>query len=156
MKALPRLIYRVRRLWWRIARPITVGVRVLLVRDGGVLLVKHTYQDSWYMPGGGVKRGETLEQAIRREAAEEVGARLDGLQLLGAYSSSCEGKSDHVVVFSCTSFSLGGETDAEIERFRFFALDGLPAETSRGTRLRIGEYLRGDVPCFGLWRGQDR
>ena len=156
MKALPGLIYRVRRLWWRIARPITVGVRVLLVKDGTILLVKHTYQHSWYMPGGGVRRGETLEQAIRREAAEEVGARLDALQLLGAYSSFYEGKSDHVVVFSCTSFALTGETDAEIERFRFLALDDLPAGTSRGTRLRIGEYLRGDVPSFGLWRGQDR
>jgi 8-oxo-dGTP pyrophosphatase MutT (NUDIX family) len=156
MKSLPRLVYRLRRLWWRIARPITVGVRILLVEEGRVLLVKHTYQHAWYMPGGGVKRGESLEQAVRREADEEVGACLGELQLLGAYSSSYEGKSDHVVVFACTSFSLGGETDAEIERFRFFPLDGLPAGISRGTRLRIEEYLRGDVPCFGLWRGPDR
>ena len=94
-----RLRYRIARLWWSVAKPITVGVRVLLVQDGRLLLVRHTYQEAWYLVGGRVEGGETLEQAIRREAAEEVGAKLSHLELFGVYSNFFEGKSDHVVVF---------------------------------------------------------
>jgi ADP-ribose pyrophosphatase YjhB (NUDIX family) len=156
MNILARIVHRLFRLWWRLTRPITVGVRVLLIRDQEILLVKHTYQDLWYTPGGGVKRSETLEQAIRREAAEEVGAELGQLDLFGVYSNFSEGKSDHVIVFLCTAFTLSGQSDREIERFGFFPLHDLPATISTGTRRRIREYLAGDAPCFGIWRWEPK
>ncbi|MBN1584201.1 MAG: NUDIX domain-containing protein [Anaerolineae bacterium] len=152
MNQLARIVHRLFRLWWRLTKPITVGVRVLLIRDAEILLVKHTYQEAWYMPGGGVKRFETLEQAIRREAAEEVGAELDGLELFGVYSNFGEGKSDHVIVFLCTAFTLSGRSDHEIACSGFFSVHDLPAGISTGTRRRIQEYLDGDAPCFGIWR----
>ena len=68
-----RLLYSLRRLYWRLTRPLTVGVRLMAVEEGKVLLVRHTYLDGWYLPGGGVQAGETLEAAICREAGEEVG-----------------------------------------------------------------------------------
>ncbi|MBL7201032.1 MAG: NUDIX domain-containing protein [Anaerolineae bacterium] len=151
MGSLSRLVYQTCRLWWAVTRPITVGARVLLIRDGRVLLVRHTYQDRWYLPGGGVKRGETMEQAIRREAAEEVGAALEHLDLFGVYTNFFEGKSDHVAVFVCSTFTLAGRTDREIERFGFFGVDALPPQASPGTRRRIDEYVRGDTPCWGMW-----
>ena len=67
-----KILYKANRLRWRITRPLTVGVRILLIRDGYVTLVRHTYQDSWYLPGGGVEKRETLEQAIRRELKDEA------------------------------------------------------------------------------------
>ena len=128
-----------------------VCIFVLMVREGRALLMRHTYQDAWYLPGGGVKRGETLAQAIRREAAEEVGATLDALALLGVYSSFYEGKSDHVTVFVCEAFAWSGETDREIARFAFFPLNDLPAGTSPGTRRRVQEYIQGSRPYVGMW-----
>ena len=151
MRFMPRIVYRAKRFWWSIARPITVGVRVLLIRDGRLLLVRHTYQDAWYLVGGGVERGETLEQAVRREAGEEVGAKLGALDLLGVYSTFYEGKSDHVVVFVCSEFSLSGVIDGEIERFAVFAPHELPQGTSPGTRRRVREHLEGRSPCVGAW-----
>lgn len=148
---LPRLLYRANRWRWRLTRPLTVGVRVLMVRDGGVLLVRHTYQDHWYLPGGGVMRGETLEQAARREAREETGASLDDLSLFGVYTSFQESKSDHVAVFLCRGFSATGASDGEIAAVALFPLDALPADASPGTRRRIGEYLAGRSGCFGPW-----
>ena len=76
MRLLPRVLYNINRLRYRVIRPVTVGVRLILEKGQAVLLVKHTYQYDWYLPGGGVKRGETLEGAARREAAEELGAEL--------------------------------------------------------------------------------
>jgi 8-oxo-dGTP pyrophosphatase MutT (NUDIX family) len=116
-----------------------------------VLLVQHTYQRPWYLPGGGVKRGETLEQAIRRELVEEVGAQLGKVGLVGVYSNFFEGKSDHVAVFVCTDASVAGETDQEIARYGWFDLEDLPEDVSPGTRRRIREYLACDGPYVGRW-----
>ena len=147
-----RALYLVARGYWHITQPLTLGVRVIMVRDNTVLLVRHSYQPAWYVPGGLVEHRETLEQAARREAREEVGAQLGPLTLMGIYSGFAEGKSDHVTVFACTEFTLAAVTSPEIERWAFFSLDALPKDISPGTRRRIEAYLQGgDVPRFGAW-----
>jgi 8-oxo-dGTP pyrophosphatase MutT (NUDIX family) len=128
-----------------------VGVRVLLVRDGQVLLIRHTYMHSWFAPGGGVERGETLEQAVRREAREEVGATLHDLRLMGIYTSFKESKSDHVVMFVSTDFDVDGTSDREVEETRWFPLDGLPPDLSPATARRITDFLEGRSPGVGDW-----
>ena len=68
------LVNRSLRIYWRIAKPVTFGVRaVVQAQDGRVLLVKHTYDKYWYLPGGAVKRGEAAEAALTRELREELG-----------------------------------------------------------------------------------
>ena len=153
MNVLSRLVYRLRKLSWRVTRPTTLGARVILEKDGAILLVKHTYHRHWYLPGGGVNKGETVEEAARREAAEEVGAELGELRLVGVYDSFSEYKSDHVVVFSCDSFTLGGGTDAaEIEHVQKFSLRDLPVTISPATLRRIREYVSGEgLPVVGPW-----
>ncbi len=136
----------------RVTRPITLGVMVLFVKERRVLLVKHTYQDLWYLVGGGVKRNETLEAAAMREAREEVGAKPVKLQFFGIYTSFNEGKSNHIVVFYCADFTLTGETDREIESFKFFEFDNLPKDISPGTKRRICEYLdKKRQPAASIW-----
>ena len=48
--------------------------------DGAVLLVRLSYRNSWGVPGGLLKRGETPADAARREVLEEVGI---GVELVG-------------------------------------------------------------------------
>ncbi len=152
MKPLPRLIYLFNRLIWRITSPTTVGVRLILERDQTVLLVQHTYQQHWYLPGGGVKKGETIEAAARREAAEEFDATLGPLKLMGVYTNFYEHKNDHVIVFVCTDFTLTGKTDREIESWAFYPLTALPDHLSPGSRRRITEYLSCPAsPIVGMW-----
>ncbi len=152
MRPLPRLLYQIQRLRWRITRPVTLGVRLLLIRDGQVLLIQSTYQNGWYLVGGGVQRGETLEEAARREAQEEVGATLEELELFGAYSNFFDYKNDHVIVFVCSHFTLTGKTDGEIQHLKFFPLNDLPANIAPGTKRRIQEYLeKSQMPRFGRW-----
>lgn len=122
-------------------RPITLGVRIILIKDGTVLLVQHTYQEElWFLVGGRVQQNENLHEAAQREAMEEIGATLGDLKFLGIFTNYFDYKSDHVVVFLCEEFSLTGETDNEIARFAQFPLDALPSTIAAGHKRRIEEY----------------
>lgn len=146
-----RRVHALFRLYWRLARPVTLGARVALVRDGEVLLVRHSYGRRWYLPGGGVKRGESFEEAARREAREEVGATLGELWLLGLYHSLGEAKSDHVAVFVAEDFELAPASSREVAASRRFPLHALPADVSPATRRRL-ERLRERPPAVQLAR----
>jgi 8-oxo-dGTP pyrophosphatase MutT (NUDIX family) len=104
------------------------------------------------MPGGAVNRGETVEQAARREVREEVGGEMGDLQLLGTYTHFGEQKSDHNVLFLCTDFTFSGQTDREINKVRFFPLDALPDGLVPRHRRRLEEYRDEiNIPQFGEW-----
>ncbi|MEG3162520.1 NUDIX domain-containing protein [Sphingomonas sp. LB2R24] len=140
-----RLIGRIASLVWRIGKPRTIGVRALLLdRDGRVALVRHTYDDHWYLPGGGVKKGESIAAALMRELAEEVAIADPVIErVLGVYHSRGEGKDDHIVIFVVRTAASGVLARAdlrEIEQAGWFTLGDLPETTSPATRRRIAEY----------------
>jgi 8-oxo-dGTP pyrophosphatase MutT (NUDIX family) len=104
------------------------------------------------MPGGGVNRGETLEEAVRREAREEVGADMKALELVGAYTNFQGFKSDHNILFLSKDFTFSGQRDREIAEVRFFPLDAIPDDLWPGHRLRLEEYRSGAaIPPYGEW-----
>lgn len=147
-----RLLFAGAKIYWRIFQPINVGAQVMLVRDGQVALVRHSYKPGWYFPGGGVKRKESVATAVRREAMEEVGGTLGALQLIGIYANLRGPTSDHITLFLCHNFELNGKSDDEIAEVRFFPLDQLPEAIGSGTGRRIEEYLNGgQQPAFGDW-----
>jgi len=147
-----RWVYLLYQVYLFFVRPLTLGVRVMMIRDNEVLLVRHTYTRGWFMPGGAVNRGETLGAAARREAAEEVGAELRDLGLVGAYTHFKEWKSDHNILFLSTDFTVSGKRDHEIAESRFFPLDALPDGLWPGHRRRLEEYLAHRTsPSYGEW-----
>lgn len=146
-----RILYYAFRIYCFIFRPMRMGVRAMMIEDDKVWLVRQTYVGGWFMPGGGVKRGETLDQAARREAKEETGADLGELKLLGAYTNFTEWKTDHNIVFICYEFKFTGKPDAEIAELRAFSLNALPENLWPGHRLRLEEYKSGAVAQFGEW-----
>ena len=67
-------------LYFRLKRPMTLGVRGL-VHDAdrnSVFLIRHTYVPGWQLPGGGVEVGETVVEALERELFEEGNIELPG------------------------------------------------------------------------------
>ncbi|WP_294324070.1 NUDIX domain-containing protein [uncultured Sphingomonas sp.] len=147
MALIHRLLSRAARLAWRITRPRTIGVRALLLApDGRVALVRHTYIDGWYLPGGGVKKGEAVADALHRELAEEV-AVTDAMveRVLGVYHNRGEGKDDHVIVYvaRAASDSLRGADRLEVAEVGWFAVEALPEGTTPATRRRIAEFRDG-------------
>lgn len=139
------------KLYWKIFKPQTNGVRAILVKENKILLVKHSYSDSWFLPGGAMKKGETFHQAIKRELFEELKISVENLKLFGIYNNFQEGKIDHIFVFSSNTFSLPKKSDAEIESFEFFSFEALPERTSSGTKRRIDEFLSNEDGFCGDW-----
>jgi ADP-ribose pyrophosphatase YjhB (NUDIX family) len=149
-----RLIGRAARLWWRLRRPRTLGVRAIAVDHlERIALVRHTYTGGWYLPGGGVARGESCEAAALRELHEEVGlaeARIE--RVLGVYHSRAEAKDDHVVVFVVRvgPAAIRAADPREIEEAGWFGLDALPDGVSPATLRRIAEFRAGRTG-MGSW-----
>lgn len=140
------------RLYYSLTRPYMLGVRVLVLRDQQVLLVRHTYRRDLYLPGGGVDRGESLEEAARREVLEEAGVRLGALSLHGIFTGNQEGCTDHVVVFATQEvLSFDFRPNTEIESASFHPLADLPPDLSPASRRRILEYTQGGPPRVGAW-----
>jgi ADP-ribose pyrophosphatase YjhB (NUDIX family) len=147
-----RLLYLGFKIYCFIFRPVRIGVRVMMIQDNKVWLVRHTYVHGWYMPGGGVKRGETLANAARRETLEETGAQLGEINLLGIYTNFNEWKTDHAIVFICRDFTIIGGSDGEIAEVGAFSLDDLPVDVYPPHRLRLDEVRAGkNIPQFGEW-----
>jgi 8-oxo-dGTP pyrophosphatase MutT (NUDIX family) len=141
--------------YWRFARGMTLGVRaVVLDSQNRVFLVEHSYISGWHLPGGGVETGETFGNALQRELMEEGRIALVGEPALhGLFFNSHISRRDHVAVYVVRHFSQDRlpEPNREIIACGFFAADALPAETTRGTRLRIAEVLDGQTP-IATWR----
>src|SRR5258707_5854402 len=55
----------------------------ILAFSGDRLLQTHLVKRGWDLVGGHIEPGESPEEAARREAYEEAGARLGPLHLLG-------------------------------------------------------------------------
>jgi 8-oxo-dGTP pyrophosphatase MutT (NUDIX family) len=152
LSPLLRSLRQVQLVYWRFTWPLSVGVKAMILDEAGrVLLVRHTYRDGWFFPGGGVKRRETLVDAVKRELFEEVGVTLLAEPILvSAYSNFAEYKSDHVVFFKSDQYSIKPNPNIEIAEHRFFDVRQLPDSVSPATVRRIKEHL-GETPIGHMW-----
>ncbi len=153
MKILALIAYKIVKIYWKIFRPQTLGVNLLLINDGKVLLVEHSYTKGYHFPGGGVKRGEMFDGALKREILEELGLDIYNLQLFGVYQNTKQGKIDTIIVFLSTQpVDLNkAKLSSEINRADFYSLDGLPPDISPGCRKRLQEYLSNNFPITKEW-----
>jgi len=137
----------------RLTRGMTLGVRVVARDEAGqIMLVRHTYLDGWWLPGGGVDRGETVQEAAVRELREETGLIASGTpRLLSVHSNHRFFPNDHVLVFAVDAFEIGERAShGEISDAEWFAPDALPEETTPATRRRLDEIFTG-APSDPLW-----
>lgn len=123
-----------------VVRLPTYGVRVVVLKGGeDVLLVRHTYEPGWHLPGGGVRRGETAEVAARREVLEEAGIVARGEAVtLGQAHRRVFGRTDHVTGVLIRDWRQKGfKPGLEIAACRFFPLNDLPADFGPQSRYWI-------------------
>ena len=60
----------------------TVGALILNARDELLLIRTHKWSHRWGIPGGKIQRGETCEQALIREIAEETHLGLQDIRFI--------------------------------------------------------------------------
>ena len=148
-----RLVTRIVHVWFALSRAMTFGVRAACFdEEGRIFLVRHSYVPGWHMPGGGVERGQTAEEALRRELREEGNLEITGaLELLALYFNPRTSKRDDVAFYRCTvRQSAPKAPDAEIVETGFFALDALPEGTTSAMRRRLDE-LAGKRQQEAIW-----
>lgn len=108
---------------------------------GRVLLVKSWFgRQRWSLPGGGIERGETPEEAAVRELSEETSIVTDAskLKLLGEIKGT-DGLAFHLMVFELhidneTLLPLQKGRSLEIIERKWFHPDALPEDTSPAVR----------------------
>ena len=106
-----------------------------------LLAVHHSYlplsRGRWGLPGGRIERGETAEQAARREVAEELGVELGELTDCGEYRYKGARHKVFGARFDATVVSFD---DNAIERIGWHSLADVAA-LQRDGRLHAGfEY----------------
>lgn len=136
-----RSLYPLFKFYWFVLRPKTSGVKCVIQGGQNILMIRNTYGHAlWTFPGGGIESGETVGQAVTREAMEEVGIELSDLRKIGEFTTTAEYKRDTVTVFAGKSDDDQFKIDEkEILEASWFSPDNLP---------EISEYAK---KVIDLW-----
>jgi len=116
------------KLYWHVFKPKSFGVKCVICARGKILMIQHNYgRRYWTFPGGGIKKGETSENAVKREVYEETGIMPENLKEIGSFFSDKEGKRDTIYCFSGEAYSQDLKIDSnEILNAGWFYLNELP------------------------------
>lgn len=121
-----------------------IRVAAILAEDGKILLARHEKdgQTYWVLPGGGVKHGESLADALVREALEETGLAIRVGELVMVNDSIPPDGHRHIVNVYFVAEIEGGNlclgSDERLAEVRWMPLEELP-------RLRFYPDVREDL-----------
>jgi ADP-ribose pyrophosphatase YjhB (NUDIX family) len=96
-------------------RAFRIGVFALIHDGERVLLARRRDSGWWNLPGGGMERGETVDEALRREVAEETGLEVAVRRLLAFIAYHAEDDEDappRMFTFAFLLDELGGTLGA--------------------------------------------
>jgi len=153
MSMIMQIGWRLRRFAFRLFKVRTRGAKAMVFNgEGELLLIRNSYGRShlWVLPGGGIGRRESPQDAAAREVKEETGLAVRELRLLSVHANEGEGKRDTIHLFAARADGAPNADAFEVDEAKFFALDRLPATVSKATLRRIAEY-KGERAPDGRW-----
>lgn len=104
----------------------TVDV-IIRIENRIVLIERANDPVGWALPGGFVDYGETIEQAARREIAEETGLQLSKLRQFRVYSEPARDPRQHNISVVFTAEGQGAlRAGDDAAKARLFRLEDLP------------------------------
>lgn len=125
---------------WRMLRGARLEGVTMIACDlqDRVLMVRHSYGPrGWFLPGGGIKRGETPEQAAIRELREETGCMAKGARIVGTFEERVSGSPHTAYIVTCLTHDEPQPDRREVVEARFYPLQSLPEPLSPRTRARL-------------------
>ena len=137
-------------------RPV-VGVGAVIIEDGKILLVKRANEpnkNKWSIPGGLVKVGETLHEALKREILEEIGVEIENGEVACVTEEIFVDEEEkikyHYVIVDFFAKIKAGEVKAgsDAKEVRWMNLDKLGEDVVPFVRKLAGRILRGEKMIY--------
>jgi len=119
-------------------------VDIIIAFEGGIVLIERANPPhGWALPGGFIDYGETAEDAAVREAREETGLELEGLEQFRVYSDPERDPRLHTMTVVFTAVGCGVlRADDDAKAAAVYQLDELPDEMAFDHRRIIVDYVR--------------
>ena len=128
--------------------PKPVACAIPVDGDGRLILQRRGFDPGkgmWTFPGGFVELGESVEDAARREVAEELGIAIELGGLLGVYSRA----DDRIVLIVYRAVALGTPaTSPEATEVRTFTPAEIPWDELAfwSTELALRDFIGASAP----------
>ena len=124
-------------------RPL-VGVGALIIHSDKILLArrgKEPLKGEWTLPGGLVKTGETLVEAVKREVLEETALQIHVREVAGVFDRIYPDPAGRVeyhyilVDYLCSLASGAAQAGSDIDEVKWFTRDEL-------SKVQLPEFTR--------------
>lgn len=131
------------------ASPVAFGVCALVDNEAGhILLVRHSYQKGWHLPGGGVDAAEPPAAAILRELKEEVGLlRSEPPEFVGLFTRKIGWVTNVIALYRVKGAAIDFKPNFEIREIQWADPANPPAGTVGGARRRLVELCNKESPA---------
>ena len=127
--------------------PVATTGCIIINKKGEILLLKrdhHPFIGFWVLPGGHVNYGENVEEALKREVAEETNLKVNKIKLFGVYSDPKRDPRYHTIgsIYLCRNYSgkLNGSRESSEERF--FSLNRIPKNIGFDHKKIINDFKK--------------
>ena len=132
-------------------RPVpTVGALIYNALDQVLLVRTDKWSGKWGIPGGKIEYGESSEEALRREVAEETGLQIDDIEFVLAQDCINSGefyRPEHFILLNYTC-RLSGKADVtlneEAQAFRWMS-------ESEAMQLNLNQPTRTLLETVAAW-----
>jgi ADP-ribose pyrophosphatase YjhB (NUDIX family) len=112
--------------------------------DGRALAVRRRDNGHWEPPGGVLELGETIEDGLCREVAEETGLAVGIDRLTGVYKNMTAGVV--ALVFRCRVIGGALQTSDETTAFRWMTPAEIRGDMTEAYAVRLLDALDDELP----------